>query len=137
MRSLPDDADHPHCAELLEVDAAHRAEVERLTGLLEECNAVCLCGCPAGEHESYGEDGESCGHDDHECIRVAPAVLAHVEALRKFLLPLDAGREVEENARRVLFAAELHPRHLTEMEGDMIVALTDLLAALDTRSRRG
>lgn len=58
------------------------AEVARLTALLRECNAVCLCGCPDSEHESYGEDGESCGHDDHECIRVAPAVLAYVNKLR-------------------------------------------------------
>lgn len=90
VRSLPDDSRHPHCEELLEVDAAHRAEVARLTGLLEECNAVCLCGCPAGEHESYGEDGESCGKDDHECLRVAPAVSAAMEKERA------ARREAEE-----------------------------------------
>lgn len=58
------------------------AEVARLTALLRECNAVCLCGCPASEHESYGEDGESCADEGHECIRVAPAVLAYVNKLR-------------------------------------------------------
>lgn len=54
-----------------------------LESLLRECNAVCLCGCPDAEHESYGADGESCGNDEHECIRVAPAVLAYVEDLRQ------------------------------------------------------
>ena len=58
-------------------------EVARLTALLHECNAVCLCGCPESEHESYGEDGESCGHDDHECLRVPRSVLAYVETLRR------------------------------------------------------
>lgn len=57
------------------------AEVARLTALLRECNAVCLCGCPDSEHEA-DDCGESCGNDHHECIRVAPAVLAYVNKLR-------------------------------------------------------
>jgi hypothetical protein len=36
--------------------------------------AVCLCGCPPDVHENYGEDGESCGNDDHDCIRVSVGV---------------------------------------------------------------
>ena len=59
-----------------------RDEVARLTALLHECNAVCLCGCPDGDHEA-DECGESCGHDDHECIRVPKSVLAYVETLRR------------------------------------------------------
>ena len=52
--------------------------IAEFESLLRECNAVCLCGCPDAEHESYGEDGESCGDEEHECVRVAPAVLAYV-----------------------------------------------------------
>lgn len=72
------------------------AEVARLTALLRECNAVCLCGCPDAEHEA-DECGEGCGHDDHECIRVAKAVLAYVERLRSAAPPpSDAVREAAE-----------------------------------------
>jgi len=59
-----------------------RDEVARLTALLHECNAVCLCGCPDGDHEA-DECGESCEHDDHECLRVPKSVLAYVETLRR------------------------------------------------------
>jgi hypothetical protein len=60
-------------------DLAH-AESERLAATLAEReariledNAVCLCPCPPGEHESYGEDGEACGNDC-ECLRVCEGV---------------------------------------------------------------
>lgn len=56
-------------------------EIARLTALLRECNAVCLCECPESEHEA-DESGESCGNDEHECIRVAPAVLEIVQRYR-------------------------------------------------------
>ena len=75
------------------------AEVARLTALLRECNAVCLCGCPDSEHEA-DECGESCGNDDHECIRVPRAVLAYVERLRSAAPP--AGAEVREAAEALL-----------------------------------
>lgn len=70
------------------------------------CNTVCLCGCPDSEHESYDEDGESCEQDDHECIRVAPAVLEIVNRYRVALSaalaaqpPSDAVREAAERYR--------------------------------------
>ena len=47
-----------------------------LAGAMERIqldNAVCICGCPHEQHESLGEDGEQCEHEDHECIRVCPA----------------------------------------------------------------
>mgnify|MGYP000862619041 CR=1 FL=1 len=56
--------------------------IRELETLLRECNAVCMCGCPDADHEA-DECGESCGHDDHECIRVAPAVLAYINKLRR------------------------------------------------------
>lgn len=78
------------------------SRIDELTVLLRECNAVCLCGCPESEHESYGEDGESCGDEKHECIRVAPAVLEIVQryrvALSDALAQKPAGAEVREAA---------------------------------------
>lgn len=86
--------------------------IGELEALLRECNAVCLCGCPDSEHESYGEDGESCGHDDHECIRVPKAVLAYVERLRSTPPPpSDAVREAAEVVRTILTA---HDARLSE-----------------------
>lgn len=68
-----------------------RAEVERLRGLLAECNAVCLCGCPAEAHESYGEDGEACGKG-HDCMRVPRSVATSTAALRAAItLLVEAG----------------------------------------------
>lgn len=76
------------------------SRIDELTVLLRESNAVCLCGCPESEHESYGEDGESCADEGHECIRVAPAVLAYVERLRSTQPPpSDAVREAAERHR--------------------------------------
>ena len=69
-------------AQTARAEEAEASLAER-EALLHECNAVCLCGCPESEHESYGEDGESCGHDDHECLRVPKSVLAYVETLRR------------------------------------------------------
>ncbi len=75
-------------------------EIERLRLALAEAharialdNAVCLCGCPASEHEDNGEDGEQCEHEDHECLRVAPAVLEIVGRVRLALA--EATREAE------------------------------------------
>jgi hypothetical protein len=49
--------------------------------VLFESNAVCACGCPDADHENY-DDGESCEHDDHECVRTSKAVLAMLAKLR-------------------------------------------------------
>ena len=73
--------------------------IAELESLLRECNAVCLCGCPDSEHEA-DECGESCGHDNHECIRVAKAVLAYVERLRS--TPPPPSDEVREAAEALL-----------------------------------
>lgn len=61
--------------------AADHDRICELESLLRECNAVCMCGCPDADHEA-DECGESCGHDDHECLRVAPAVLEIVQRYR-------------------------------------------------------
>lgn len=85
--------------------------IAELESLLRECNAVCLCGCPDSEHEA-DECGESCGHDNHECIRVPKAVLAYVERLRSTPPPpSDAVREAAEVIRTILTA---HDARLSE-----------------------
>lgn len=94
--------------------------IAELESLLRECNAVCLCGCPDSEHEA-DECGESCGHDDHECLRVAPAVLEIVQRYRVALSdalraqttppPSDAVREAAEVIRTILTA---HDARLSE-----------------------
>lgn len=58
------------------------ADLTRLRSVCEESNAVCMCGCPPSAHESLGEDGESCGHDDHQCVRTSRTVLAELVRLR-------------------------------------------------------
>ena len=63
----------------------YQTTADRLTAayqVIDLDNAVCLCGCPPDMHEDNGEDGEQCEHEDHECIRVAPAVLEIVGRLR-------------------------------------------------------
>jgi DNA repair exonuclease SbcCD ATPase subunit len=75
-----------------------QAEVERLKAELSEERAVCLCGCPAADHEDYPEEGQDCGVPGHECILVAKAVLESVTQERERLRSLpdrmwDAYRE--------------------------------------------
>jgi hypothetical protein len=63
-------------------ETALRTQVEDLKEQLRQERMFCLCGCPASDHESYGEDGESCGDEDHECLLVAPAVRTCFDKLR-------------------------------------------------------
>ena len=107
-------------AQTARAEEAEASLAER-EALLHECNAVCLCGCPESEHESYGEDGESCGHDDHECLRVPRSVLAYVETLRR--------APVRDEVRE---AAEIC-RSLPPSTNEFNVAVANLLAALAAR----
>ncbi|MCZ2413549.1 MAG: hypothetical protein LC136_04730 [Burkholderiales bacterium] len=89
-----------------EAKAPGHDRIAELESLLRECNAVCLCGCPDSEHEA-DECGESCGHDDHECIRVPKAVLAYVERLRSTPPPpSDAVREAAYQTGKAWASAE-------------------------------
>ena len=100
------------------------AEVARLTALLRECNAVCLCGCPESEHEA-DECGESCGHDNHECIRVPRAVLAYVERLRSTPPPpSDAVREAAENLRRLALQGAIDAPEVLDEINSLLAALS-------------
>ena len=51
------------------LDALEQAEV-----LLQQACSVCACGCPESEHENYGEDGEACEHEQHQCVRTSRSV---------------------------------------------------------------
>lgn len=62
--------------------ATTKGENASLRAELDLERAVCLCGCANSDHESYGEDGEACEHEDHECLRVCPAVLEYADGLR-------------------------------------------------------
>jgi len=54
----------------------------QLTKALAEAQAVCVCGCEPTEHESYGEEGESCGVPGHDCFRTSKAVVMLMASLR-------------------------------------------------------
>ena len=126
-------------AQTARAEEAEASLAER-EALLHECNAVCLCGCPESEHESYGEDGESCGHDDHECLRVPRSVLAYVETLRR----APVRDEVREAAERLEYAlarlgktpmgnrAEWH-----DAEIDLVRSSRRLLAAISRDAKGG
>jgi hypothetical protein len=75
------DAQDAAIADLAEQRHQLKAEVARLRTVLAESNAVCVCGCPDDAHENYGEDGEACPREDHECIRTNRAVLQIVARL--------------------------------------------------------
>jgi hypothetical protein len=74
----------------LECDAL-TAKVLDLEARVAEDNEVCLCGC--ADHEQYGEDGESCGSEGHECLRVCPAVAALFAEMRDRLTAKARGLE--------------------------------------------
>ena len=81
-----DQRDYASLAKKLDAADAHvealEAEKAALLEVLKESNAVCVCGCPNEQHENYGEDGEACEDDTHECNRASRAVLASVAKLR-------------------------------------------------------
>lgn len=59
---------------------AAQARIAELEAVVTDLS-VCACGCPISEHESYGEDGESCENETHICNRVFPAVAATLREL--------------------------------------------------------
>lgn len=80
-------------AELLTALDAVTAERDAANEIAAESNAVCVCGCLALDHESYGEDGEACEHDDHECFRTSKASYAVIHALRCKLATAEQERD--------------------------------------------
>lgn len=59
------------------------ADAATILDELKSDRAVCLCGCPDADHENYGEDGESCDVEGHECVRVCAAAGEIVARLRR------------------------------------------------------
>ena len=113
-----------------EAKAPGHDRIAELESLLRECNAVCLCGCPDSEHEA-DECGESCGNDDHECIRVPRAVLAYVERLRSAApSPSDAVREAAEMLRLTLGMRNVKHACDDRACSNVALAALNLLAAL-------
>ncbi len=83
---------------------------ERLLERIRQDNAFCICGCPDSEHESYGEDGESCENPRHECVRVCAAAASIAESLRAEVARLVGEGQRKDGeiaeAREDLYAAE-------------------------------
>ena len=73
---------HGEVRALLSLLDVERKRADELMNELTGDRAVCICGCPPEAHESYGEEGEACEHDDHECLRVCVAVRNIVASLR-------------------------------------------------------
>ena len=65
-----------------EAREAQRDELAQYYTALDEMTTHCLCGCPIAEHWSDGDDGESCDHDDHECLRTCQSIAELVARLR-------------------------------------------------------
>lgn len=65
--------------------ALDAAAVER-QALGQDCASECACGCPVADHDNYGEDGEQCDHQEHECYRTSKVALAELTKLRLLLL---------------------------------------------------
>ena len=84
-----------------------RAEVERLKEVCKESNEVCACECPAADHESYGENGECCGVEGHECIRTSRAVFAILTGLRSFKAEALAARPIIDDPTKYLIRHEI------------------------------
>lgn len=97
--------------------------------------AVCLCSCPAGDHESYGEDGESCQDETHVCLRVAVAVREYVAAAEARESALRADLERAQNAKcSVCGNAQYHCAAVAHEQAETINRLgTDLAAIREER----
>ena len=83
------------------------AQIEALKEIADEAFGVCICGCQLSEHENYGEDGEQCENEMHECIRTSKAAYAVVHTLRARLAAVEAERD---QAQRALATAYLKAR---------------------------
>lgn len=74
---------------VLEYYTAWKMRARAAEATLKELSE-CACGCPMTQHESYGEDGESCGNDNHDCVRVFPAVALRLRGLEGWVRDLEA-----------------------------------------------
>lgn len=99
--------------------AALTQERDEAREQLADSAAVCVCGCPVAEHESYGEDGASCDDPAHECFRVSKAAYAAVHDLRETVTALrdnNAAVKVmfdERSARCAILTAALEELYAT------------------------
>ena len=106
------------------------AERDALTTVCHESNEVCLCGCPLSEHENYGEDGESCADETHQCVRTSKAVRMIVTRAEQRLATLRARLEQLANDWRntyVLAADPLTPVFVRKSKKECSDAILALL----------
>lgn len=128
--------------DLLAERDALAAQLTKYKDTVDDLSA-CICGCPIAEHESRAEDGESCGNDNHECLRVFPAVAAMLKALLARLATQEQaalkGRKDADAAVRLLAEAlrDLHDAAQSHMDYHDSPAMLRASAALaDPRVRR-
>ena len=110
------------------------AQIEALKEIADEAFGVCICGCQLSEHENYGEDGEQCENEMHECIRTSKAAYAVVHTLRARLAAVEAERDkaIDENIR--LTNAEIEA---LRAERDRLKAAMERLRDCDWTIGRG
>ncbi len=97
--------------------------------------AVCLCGCPATEHENYGEDGEQCKHEDHVCLRVVRGVLEVVQEERqRHVEMVVAARNLR--TRGTDYDDGVSDRITLEVQRSDLIALDAALAAEEVKYER-
>lgn len=117
-------------AEYKAENAALREELERTYANLIESNAACVCGCPDSEHESYEDDGLSCGKDEHECIRSSVAV---AELMTRKCKELERVKRFNEQAANVGFVIDETNNelmeHVQELESALAAASLELQTA--------
>ena len=82
-----------------------KGEVVDLMKIVNDDNAVCICGCPQEDHEQY-EEGESCEDETHECLRVSLGVKRIVDKLK---LDLEVAEAVARPGSPLPCG---HPQHL-------------------------
>jgi hypothetical protein len=100
-----------------------RKERDALREELNEDRAVCICGCAAEDHESLGEDGEQCEHEDHQCLRVCAGAADIVRDLRR-------ERDVWENKADSLM--EEAARHIAEAKAQRAAGYHECADVVDS-----
>ncbi len=123
------DAFHKKARELNAALEAADARATQLQQALEASNAVCSCGCPESEHENYGEDGQACENEDHQCVPTNRAVITMLNDLRARATHAEAQlEEYHQKNNALLHAHDDLMAVFTEVEAKRDALRTQLLA---------
>lgn len=106
----------------LEQQLREANENDRLKLVLVESNEVCVCGCDADQHENYGEDGEGCGNDSHECVRTCIAIRDKFTAAREAL------KGLVEAHRGIYKYGSVHPHYGEHLQQFKLAEAAGLVA---------